>query len=255
VSGRPAVSRAQRSRLSPLKTVVLLVVITQIFFALYLMQRRFDQRFGEYRATEEILYIDDGLALKKVLIGFESIAADLYWLRTVQYFGGKRLEAENKRFDLLEPLLNITTDLDPHLKIAYRYGAVFLSEAFPRGQGEPLKGIRLVDKGIANNPELWRLYLDKGFICYWYLKDPKKAAGIFMEGSEIEGAPYWLVAMAGRLLTEGGDRKTARELWQFLYEIAENEQMKANAQSEEKESRGICAVGALHVARAVIPEV
>ena len=202
-------SQPRPAGLSFLKGLVLIVVIGQLLFGLYLLQRRFDQRFGSYRATEEILYIDNGIALKKVLLGFESIAADLYWLRAIQYFGGKRLEEENKDFDLLEPLLNVTTDLDPHLKIVYRYGAVFLSEPFPRGQGEPRKGVRLVQKGIANNPDLWRFYIDKGFIYYWYLDDPQKAAEIFMEGSEIEGAPYWMVATAGRMLTESGDRQTA----------------------------------------------
>jgi tetratricopeptide (TPR) repeat protein len=214
---------------SRLQTCILIVVVTQLFTAVFLLQRHFDRRFGNYRATEEILYIDNGVALKKALMGFESIAADLYWLRTVQYFGGKRLEAENKNFDLLEPLLNITTDLDPKLKIAYRYGAVFLSESFPRGQGAPLRGVRLMDKGIANNPENWRFYLDKGFIYYWYLKDYKKAAEVFLAGSELPGAPYWMIATAGRMLTAGGDRQTARELWNFLLEIADNEQMKNNA--------------------------
>ena len=132
------------------------VVFSQLFFAIYLLQERIDERFGDYRSTEEILYIEDGKLLKKMLLGFESLAADLYWLRTVQYFGGKRLYDPDKRFDLLEPLLDITTDLDSHLKISYRYGAIFLSEPWPRGAGLPLKGIELVDKGIFNNPEYWR---------------------------------------------------------------------------------------------------
>jgi hypothetical protein len=220
------ISQAAWSRLS---TVLYLLVIVHLFIAIYALQRRFDQRFGAYRVTEEILYIDNGQALKKVLLGFENLAADLYWLRTVQYFGGKRLDAENKDFDLLEPLLNITTDLDPKLKIAYRYGAIFLSEAFPRGQGSPELGIRLIDKGIAANPEYWHFYLDKGFIYYWFLHDYKKAADVFMKGSKVEGAPYWMMATAGRMMTLGGERDVAREIWKFLYETAENDQMRGNA--------------------------
>jgi hypothetical protein len=228
MKGPGGVSRPNRRRSSPTEYVILSLVFV-LLFVVYLLQSRFDERFGNYRATEEILYIDNGQALKKVLFGFDSLAADIYWLRTIQYFGGKRLEATNKRFDLLEPLLNITTDLDPHLKIAYRYGAIFLSEEFPRGQGDPFKGILLVDKGIANNPEHWRFYLDKGFIYYWYLKDYKKAAEVFLEGSKLPGAPYWMQATAARALTVGGERQTARELWRLLYESAENEQMRNNA--------------------------
>ncbi len=226
----PELSSLSNRRRALAGGVLLAVVFSLLFFALFRLQTLIDERFGEYRSTEEILYIEDGQLLKKVLLGFESLAADLYWLRTVQYFGGKRLYDPEKRFNLLEPLLNVTTDLDPQMKIAYRYGAVFLSEAWPRGAGLPLKAVDLVDKGILNNPDDWRFFLDKGFIYFWHLQDSKKAAEIFLEGSEIAGAPYWMVTTAGRALTVGGERETARMLWNALYDLAENEQMRRNAE-------------------------
>ncbi len=201
-----------------------------LFVAVWLLQVAIDDGFGEYRATEEILYVEDGETLKKVLLGFESLAADLYWLRAVQYFGGQRLYSLEKKFDLLEPLLDITTTLDPHLKVAYTYGATLLSEPWPTGAGVPLKGLNLINKGIENNPDHWRFYLDKGFIYFWVLKDYKTAAEIFLEGSELPGAPYWMVTTAGRTLARGGERETARELWKIYYQTAENEQMRHNAQ-------------------------
>ncbi|MFQ5789020.1 MAG: hypothetical protein ACE5JI_00945, partial [Acidobacteriota bacterium] len=234
-----------RRRFSPALALVLAVVLSQLGLAVYLLQVRIDDRFGEYRATEDVLYITHGRALRKVVLGFESLAADLYWLRTVQYYGGKRLQKTNKRYDLLERLLDITTDLDPHLTIAYRYGAIFLSEPFPMGAGVPLKGIKLIDKGIANEPDYWRFYLDKGFIYFWYFQDYKKAAEVFLDGSKIPGAPYWMVATAGRTLTRGGDRETARHLWRVLYETAENEQMRYNAFIHLQQLDALDAVDAL----------
>ncbi len=222
--------KAPSSRLGLSQGFILLVVLSQLFVAVWLLQVAIDDRFGEYRATEEILYLEDGETLKKVLLGFESVAADLYWLRAVQYFGGQRLYSTEKRFDLLEPLLDITTTLDPHLKVAYTYGATLLSETWPMGAGAPLKGLSLINKGIENNPDYWRFYLDKGFIYFWVLKDYKTAAEIFLDGSKLPGAPYWMVATAGRTLARGGERRTARELWKILYETAENEQMRHNAQ-------------------------
>ncbi len=222
--------KAPSSRLGLSQGFLLLVVLSQLFVAVWLLQVASDDRFGEYRATEEILYVEDGETLKKVLLGFESLAADLYWLRAVQYFGGQRLYSLEKRFDLLEPLLDITTTLDPHLKVAYTYGATLLSEPWPTGAGVPLKGLNLIDKGIENNPDHWRFYLDKGFIYFWVLKDYQTAAEIFLEGSELPGAPYWMVATAGRTLARGGERETARELWKILYQTAENSQMRGNAE-------------------------
>lgn len=216
-------------RLSPGYFALLLVVLAQAFVGIYLIQTRIDRELGRYRAAEEVLYVENGDLLKRAVLGFDSVAADLYWLRTVQYYGGKRSFEPGKRFDLLEPLLEITTSLDPHLTIAYSYGAIFLSEPLPAGAATPLKGIELVDKGIQNNPGHWRFYLDKGFIYFWYLKDYRQAAETFLAGSKIPGAPYWMTAMAGRALTRGGDRQTARELWRILHRTAENDQMRGNA--------------------------
>lgn len=208
-----------------LRSVVLLV----LFGAVFVIQDRIDESFGQYRATEEILYIDSGSAMKSVLVGFDSIAADLYWLRTVQYFGGKRLDETNKNYDLLEPLLKITVELDPEFKIAYSYGATFMAEPFPMGAGMPSKAIEIIDKGIEQHPEHWRFFLDKGFIYFWFLNRPKEAAEVFLEGSKLPGAPYWMVATASRMLTTGGERETARHLWQMLYENAETNQQRENA--------------------------
>lgn len=204
-------------------------LIGALVLAVYAVQSHIDESFGEYRSTEEILYIDNPRVLKKVMLGYENLAADLYWLRAVQYFGGKRREVTNKNFDLLEPLLRITVTLDPHFKIAYTYGATFLSEPFPLGAGMPAKGVALIDDGIRQHPKHWRFYLDKGFLYYWYLRDYKKAAEIFLEGSELEGAPFWMKTTAGRALAQGGDRQTARGLWQMLHDTAETPQQRDNA--------------------------
>ena len=74
-----------------------------------------------------------GEQVKRLVPGFRSLAADIYWLRTVQYFGAERLFSPGKRFELLEPLTEITTTLDPRLEVAYRYGAIFLGERVPLG--------------------------------------------------------------------------------------------------------------------------
>jgi hypothetical protein len=203
--------------------------IAALALAVYLLQSHIDEAFGEYRSTEEILYVENGDLLKKATVGFENLAADIYWLRAVQYFGGKRREVDKKNYALLEPLLWITVKLDPHFKIAYTYGSTFLSEPMPLGAGLPLKGIELIDEGIKNHPGYWRFYLDKGFVYFWYLQDYKKAAAAFLEGSKIEGAPYWMVATAGRTLTRGGDRETARQLWKILHDTAETDQQRDNA--------------------------
>ena len=121
------------------------------------VQGRIDQRLGEFRAQEEVLYVWSGEKLRRLASGFEDFLADIYWLRTVQYFGGQRRFSHEKRFELLEPLTDVTTALDPRLEIAYRYGAIFLSEAWPIGAGRPQAGVALLQRGAEANPGAWRL--------------------------------------------------------------------------------------------------
>ncbi|MGH9847114.1 MAG: tetratricopeptide repeat protein [Blastocatellia bacterium] len=177
-----------------------------------------DARRDAPATLDDSLYLRSGATLKKASIGFDGLLADLYWIRTVQYFGA---ELETQRsvagsFDprgmrQLEPLLNIVTELDPHHIAAYRFGAFFLQYL------EPEKAIRFAEAGIRNNPGEWRLYQDLGF-AYWQQRRFREAAEAYSRGSRVAGAPAWMAAMAASMLERGGDRETARELFRRLCE-------------------------------------
>jgi hypothetical protein len=193
------------------------------------VQSQIDDRLGTFRSQEEVLYLWHGEQVKHLFPGFEALAADIYWLRTVQYFGGRRVYAEGKSFELLRPLIDITTTLDPKLDIAYRYGAVFLSESPPIGAGRPQEGIEVLEKGVRAQPVAWRLRQDLGFFHYLYLHDAAAASKVLSEAAEIPGAAYWLKTMAADILAESGDRQNSRRMWRQMYEQSEEGVIKANA--------------------------
>ena len=192
-------------------------------------QARIDRLGGGFRAQEEVLYLWSGDQVKRLLPGFEAVAADLYWLRTVQYFGGQRAFDRNKRFELLRPLAEITVTLDPRLEVAYRYGAIFLSEAPPVGAGRPGEGIELLEKGARNLPLSWRLRQEQGFFTFLFLHDADRAASILNGAAEIPGAPFWLRTLAADLAAKGGDRASARRMWQQMYDQSDEGVIKQNA--------------------------
>lgn len=194
-------------------------------------QAQIDRRLGGLRAHSALLYLWSGDQVRMMAPGLESLAADIYWLRVVQYFGGQRAYAKEKRFDLLKPLIDITTTLDPRLEIAYRYGAIFLSEAVPTGAGRPEEGVAVMERGCRANPRSWRLHQDLGFFYFVYLKDAAKAAEVLTNARRIPGAPYWLEAMAAQLLGQSGDRATARRMWQAMYDQSEEGPIRANAET------------------------
>jgi len=88
--------------------------------------------------------------------------------------------------------------------------------------------IRLTEKGISANPEAWRLYHHLGYI-YWRQGEFQKASEIYGQGAQIAGAPFWMEGMKAKLLSEGGSRSTAREIYTRMYEQSNEEQTREMA--------------------------
>ena len=199
-------------------------------------------RDGRYRleaSGEETLYLTRR-ATSRVVFSQRSVAADLYWIRAIQYYGGHTKDAKARvedalepppalaakapvAFDLLYPLLDIATTLDPRFNIAYRFGAIFLSESYPHGPGRPDQAVSLLEKGLSVMPDKWQYWQDVGFVYYWNVHDYIKAAGAFRRGADIPGAPWWLRSLAATTLAKGGDRGASRLLWKQMYDTANNE--------------------------------
>ena len=192
-------------------------------------QSRIDVSIGETSAQKQVLYLWSGRQVKRLFPGFEAIAADIYWLRTVQYFGAERRFSRKKSFDLLRPLIEITTDLDPRLEVAYRYGAIFLAEAAPEGAGRPREAVEVLEKGVRNNPLSWRLRQDLGFFHYLFLRDASRASAVLLEAAEIPGAPFWLRTLAADVLQKGGERESSRRMWRQMFEQSEAGSLRENA--------------------------
>jgi tetratricopeptide (TPR) repeat protein len=177
---------------------------------------------------EEVLYIPSSKVVKRMSVGYEALVADIYWTRAVQYFGSRHVENANQ-YKLLYPLLDMATDLDPHLIPAYEFGSVFLTQPPPRGAGEPLKAIALLKKGVERNPDSWRLYQGLGFVYYMELQDYPSAGKAFEQASKIPGAHPFLKVLAAKTLQQGGDYELARMLWQTIQETSSDAMVRDNA--------------------------
>lgn len=190
--------------------------------------RSVDKVRGSQATLEDTLYIHSGKSLKRLSLGYSGLLADIYWTRAVQYFGTKHLE-HSTRYDLLYPLLDITTDLDPHLAVAYQFGSIFLSQPAPSGAGQPDQAVQLVEKGIRANPGQWRLYFTLGYIHYLDRKDYKAAQLAFQKGSEVPGALPWMKFMAATMAQHAGETSTATEIWRHIYESTDDPAIQQNA--------------------------
>lgn len=213
------------------------IVVAGLAAAIALQVAR-DVRYAAVASPVEDLYFTSGDSIGRAALSFKPLLADIYWIRAVQYFGGHHIEAQqtqeaggaaSSHYDLLYPLLDVTTTLDPQFNIAYRFGSIFLAEGYPNGPGQPELAVKLLDKGFAANPTKWQYVYDKAFVYYWAVKDYKASAHWFAEAAKIKGSPSWMPGLAAFMLGQGGDRRSSRFLWQQIHDTAEQQYMRDSA--------------------------
>ena len=211
------------------KTISLALVIAIGMIATIGLTRFADGRRPpvDVSVNDESLYLNAKTA-KRISLGFNGLAADWYWMRSLQYVGRKIMEQQGDvalddlsqlNLKLLAPLLENATTLDPEFLEPYEYAAVVLPAI------DVPEAIRITRKGIDANPNAWRLYQHLGYI-YWQQHDYATAAEVYGRGAEVDGAPIWMRAMKARMAAEGGSRDTAREIYTRMFEQSGDEKVK-----------------------------
>ena len=223
-------------RSTSVSSVVVCLSLAVLFAAAIWLQVVRDTRYPLTTTNEESLYLTREAA-NRIAFSFRPLGADLYWIRAIQYYGGRKREIDAAaaqpvpsrgsrpalNYDLLYPLLDITTTLDPRFNIAYRFGSIFLAEPYPAGPGRPDLAIALLEKGVRAMPGKWEFLEDIGFVYYWNLHNYPMAAAYFNRGADLPGAPWWLRSLAATTLAKGGQRSASRLLWRQMYESATDE--------------------------------
>ena len=210
------------------------------------LQAARERAYPTPEVEDDAVYVTSGSAVRRLTGAYNGLAADVYWIRAIQYYGGakRRLAArpaapepppllaavDTREYNQLYTLLDITTSLDPSFTIAYRFGAVFLAEAYPAGAGRVDLAVKLLEKGIAARPDKWEYMQDTGFVYYWYAHDYRQAAAWFQKASDVPGAPVWLKGLAATTLAQGGDRQSSRTMWAAILQTSEVPWMRSAAE-------------------------
>lgn len=213
--------------------VILGVAMAIGFTCVWKMQRRIDAERSSAQLEKEQLTLRSPGVMRKLSLEYAPLMGAIYWTRVVQYYGEKH-RMHDQHLELLWPLLDITTTLDPHLIVAYRFGAIFLSDSPPRGAGEPDQAVVLLERGMKANPEYWRFYQDLGNVYYFDKKDYTKASHAFAAGSKFPGAPPFMKIMAAKIAAEGESLETSYALWLDIYKTASDREIRKNAQDHLK---------------------
>lgn len=207
---------------------VLLLALPLGFAGIWRLQHSIDAQQARLSEQRDDVLLRSAKLVKWMSLEYAPLMADIYWTRSVQYYGNQHVRGD-ANLELLWPLLDITTTLDPNLLAAYRFGAMFLSQRAPTGAGRPDLAVKLIQRGIRENPEYWRFYEDLGFIYYFDLKDYQKASEAFLEGSKRPNAQFWMKVMAARIAAEGESFTTSYFLWKDIYDSSTDPSVRKNA--------------------------
>jgi tetratricopeptide (TPR) repeat protein len=207
----------------------LAVALAAGFVCVWKLQERLDTERSKVESERDELALRSPGVMKKLSLEYAPLMGAIYWTRAVQYYGQKH-HLGDQNLELLWPLLDISSTLDPNLIVVYRFGAIFLSDALPRGAGEPEKAVELLERGIKANPDDWRLYQDLGNVYYFDEKNYLKASKAFEEGSRNPAAMSWMKIMAAKIAAEGESLETSYALWLDIYQTTTDKEIRKNAE-------------------------
>ncbi|MFQ5961856.1 MAG: hypothetical protein ACE5MG_10710 [Candidatus Methylomirabilales bacterium] len=206
-------------------SIALLALATLGFLSL---ARALDERAERLQEVgEELAYLPAAEYLRPALLGFDHLAADLFWLRTIQYFG-EHYESD-RRYPKLYPLVELVTSLDPQFVEAFSFGGLLLTLAkqYP-------EAIAIYEKGISHNPDRWELPYELGRVYYLDLHDHQKVLHWWELANRLPNRAPYIPRMVARLYARTGYRETAIEIWLEMYRTTDNPQVQEIIEKELK---------------------
>ncbi len=181
----------------------------------------------------ELSYYPSGEFLKPATLGHAETAADLAWLRAVQYYGEHR--ATDNRFSGMAHVFDILTSLSPRYRSAYVFGSFALAQ-----EGRDFAAAeRLMRRGLERNPRSGTLFFEAGFL--YYVKpggrDLARAAEHFELAALQPDAPPQAARFAAFSRQAAGELEVAYALWAGVVESSPNRHLRELAEEKMREIR------------------
>ena len=247
-----------------MRRAALVAAVVVLLIAVVQLQAARERWYPLQDDNDTALYLRAPDAVRRLAGAYAPLAADLYWIRAIQYYGGIKHRFNTATRDGLVPppppaalarpdddysqlytLLDITTTLDPRFNIAYRFGAIFLAEAYPNGAGRSDLAVALLEKGLRERPDKWEYMEDIAFVHYWYDHDYLAASQWFEKAARVEGSPWWLQSMAATTRANGGDRRSSRMMWETIRDTTDVDWLRQDATRKLAQLRALDEIDAL----------
>jgi hypothetical protein len=177
-------------------------------------------RLGVREPEEKVLYIPSGKFLKPAVLGYNQLAADLLWLKTLSYFGTHAIT--DRSYTWLPKLLEAVTTLDPYWDFPFHFAGIVLSI-----EGDLVEEAnRIVKRGIDYHPNVWQFPFYIGFNYFHVKNNPVCGARYIYQASTYPDSPEFLKGLAAKLSSKGNSRKNHLEMCARLLNLTKDENMR-----------------------------
>jgi tetratricopeptide (TPR) repeat protein len=233
-------------------------VIYSISLLCVIMSIQYSQR-NSYNLTHaaqyDLYFVPEPRYVKLLTSGFTAVAADIYWIKTVLYFGKRtnntdfpmitkqllgeqyteeyqKWEADAKvRYTYMADMINMVVELDPYFLDPYFFGGLMLSMKY----GNSDKSIALLQKGIPYFSDKWQFNYLLGFNYYFYKGNTLDAAKHFIRAAEFPDCPDMIKRFGVAVLKDLSRRGIAIEFIQGQIEQTKNPELRTELKAILKE--------------------
>ncbi len=166
-----------------------------------------------------IIYIPSGKYLKYATFGYSSLLADIIYIWAIQYYSDYNIP---DRFEHLDHIFSIISELDPHYLDPYDVGA--LIAAYEANDLD--LALKILDKGLEKNPDQWFFPYTAGHYLQMKKKDHKLAQEYYKKAMEIKGAPDIVRRLYADSLYKSMDYQSSLQAWLEIYQTATEDRVK-----------------------------
>ncbi len=200
---------------------------------LFLLQSRSERANDTLVATAEVLYVPDIRMMRLVFLGYDQAAADVIWVRTLEYFAN-HFEGD-RQYQWLEYFLDQIIALDPAFQKVYHwagtnvlYGRRFTNE-------NVMLSNRFYEMALENDPSDFEAAYRLGINYFIELKSPdeeerkrwqEKGLAYLELAAANRGAPDRLKQLVAGISTSLGKQQLALQYLVDLYLTATDPQLK-----------------------------
>lgn len=217
------------------------VALSLTIAATALASARLDRAALTMPETEPV-YLPKADYLRPMALGWRNALANVLWFRTISYFGAHY--RGDHTYPWLASMCDLVTDLDPRAEHVYRFAGVIL----PWEANQVDAGIALLEKGLRQFPDDWRLHYHLGFHYYFFKNDIDTALTHLREAMAQPDVHPSIARLAAVLAQHQYGPETTLAFLQELADNVDSNEVRGVVEDQMREAKLAADLGTLQAA-------